>query len=218
MHILIAEDDAFLARGLKTALTQHGFIVDWVAEGDLVLVSLKDNKFDALILDLNLPKLSGLEILKEIRTSKIDVPVLILTAKNSLADKLTCFDNGADDYLTKPFEIKELMARLRAIHRRRHGLTRSKIDFNGFTIDVTNQQVFRENQSMELSVKEFAVFLKLFENLGEIVSRRRLEENLYDWDNIIESNAVEVYIHHIRKKLGKDIIKTMRGIGYLIEE
>lgn len=216
MRLLVVEDDLLLGNGLQVALQQMGYAVDWLTDGEAALHSLKIETFDGVILDLNLPRKSGLEILKQLRSCGQTLPVLILTAKDTLQDKIRGLDLGADDYMIKPFELDELLARLRALLRRSKGRATPYLEYKELRLDPHNFIVTFNNETVMMSNKEFAILQTLLENIGHIISRQRLEESIYAWDSMVESNAVEVHIHHLRKKLGKNFIKTIRGMGYMI--
>ena len=172
--------------------------------------------YDALILDLTLPKKDGLKILKELRVRGNMIPVLILTARDTINDKVIGLDSGADDYLVKPFDLDELNARLRALLRRQRGRATPYIEYGNLRLEPATHTLTQDEQAVMLSQRELAILQALLENVGKILSRSQLEESLYGWDDLIESNAVEVHIHHLRKKLGKKLIRTIRGIGYMI--
>jgi two-component system response regulator QseB len=216
MRLLLIEDDTLLGNGIQTGLIQENYAVDWITDGDAGEHALKVEKYDALILDLNLPKKDGLKILKDLRARGDTLPVLILTARDTINDKVIGLDNGADDYVVKPFDLDELNARIRALLRRYSGRATPYIEYGNLRLEPATHILTQNGQTVMLSQREFAILQTLLENLGQILSRSRLEESLYGWDDIIESNAVEVHIHYLRKKLGKKLIRTVRGIGYLI--
>ncbi|WP_457666665.1 response regulator [Thiolapillus sp.] len=216
MRVLLAEDDPLLGDGLKTALQSEGYTVDWFRDGRQSLHAALVETFDVIILDLGLPNLDGLEVLQGLRDKKRDVPVLILTARDALDDRVKGLDLGADDYLTKPFDLDELSARLRSLIRRSHGRGVSVLEFTDIRLDPAKQTVQKRGEEVELTLKEFKVLRYLMENRGRVVSRRRLEETLYGWDAEIGSNALEVHVHNLRKKLGQQLIKTVRGSGYRV--
>lgn len=216
MRLLLIEDDTVLGDGIQMGLTQANYAVDWVTDGEAGEHALKIETYEALILDLILPKKDGLKILKDLRARGDTLPVLILTARDTINDKVIGLDSGADDYLVKPFDLDELNARLRALLRRQSGRAAPTIEYGKLRLDPAAHTLTQEGQSVILSPREFAILQTLLENVGKIISRTRLEESLYGWDDLIESNAVEVHIHHLRKKLGKELIRTVRGIGYMI--
>ncbi len=216
MRVLLAEDDPLLGDGLKTALQAEGYTVDWFKDGQQSLHAALDESFDIMILDLGLPSLDGLKVLHALRDRKKDLPVLILTARDTLDDRVKGLDLGADDYLSKPFDLDELAARLRSLIRRSHGRSTTLLEYAGIVLDPATQTIRQGGDEVELTLKEFKVLRYLLENLGRLVSRRRLEETVYGWDTEIGSNALEVHIHNLRKKLGQQVIKTVRGMGYRI--
>ena len=217
MRLLLAEDDDLLGDGLKTGLKQEGYTVDWVKDGQSAENALLDNDFDLAVLDLGLPKKTGLEVLKQIRSSGRHMPVLILTAKDSVKDRVMGLDSGADDYLVKPFDLDELCARLRVLQRRKAGRAAPVIKHGDLTLDPAAHKVFLKGEQVNLSMREFALLQHLLENMGRVIPRARLEEKLYGWDAEVESNSLEVFIHHLRKKLGTELIRTVRGVGYMVE-
>lgn len=216
MRLLLVEDDLLLGNGIQVVLQEAGYAVDWLTDGESAFHSLTVEKFDGVILDLNLPRKNGFEILKQLRAIGQMIPVLILTARDTLPDKIHGLDLGADDYISKPFEIDELLARLRALLRRSKGRATSYLEHKELRLDPNTFLVTLSNESVVMSNKEFSILQTLLENIGHIISRQRLEESIYAWDNMVESNAVEVHIHHLRRKLGKNFIKTVRGMGYMI--
>jgi DNA-binding response OmpR family regulator len=217
MRVLLAEDDDLLGDGLKTGLKQEGYTVDWVKDGQSAENALLDNEFDLVVLDLGLPKKAGLDVLKQIRSSGKHLPVLILTARDSVQDRVTGLDSGADDYLVKPFDLEELCARLRVLQRRTGGRSAPLIVHGNISLDPAAHKVLLDGEPINLSMREFVLLQHLMENIGRVIPRARLEEKLYGWDAEVESNSLEVFIHHLRKKLGTDFIRTVRGVGYMIE-
>lgn len=219
MRVLLVEDDKLLGDGIRAGLKQQEFVVDWVLsaeDGVNALESAPPDSYTGVILDLGLPGMGGLEFLKRLRKKKSVIPVLILTARDTVRDRVTGLDAGADDYLTKPFSIEELAARLRALIRRSKGHSTALLTHGNLTLDPAAHRVTQEREEIELSPKEFAVLKELLENVGSVLSRERLEEQLYGWNEEVESNAVEVHIHHLRRKLGSDLIRTVRGVGYIM--
>jgi DNA-binding response OmpR family regulator len=216
MRILLAEDDLQLGEGLSLGLKELGHTVDWVQDGAAVQQALDSESLDVLILDLGLPRVDGLTILKQLRASKRDLPVLVLTARDTLESRIEGLDLGADDYVVKPFDLLELNARLRAITRRREGRAAPLIEHGALILNPASREVTLDGEPVALSSYEYRVLETLVTNSGRILSRQFLEESLYGWDEGVESNALEVYIHHLRKKLGKRLIKTVRGVGYSI--
>jgi DNA-binding response OmpR family regulator len=217
MRVLLAEDDDLLGDGLKTGLKQEGYTVDWVKDGQSAENALLDNEFDLVVLDLGLPKKAGLEVLKQLRSSGKHIPVLILTARDSVQDRVMGLDSGADDYLVKPFDLDELCARLRVLQRRTSGRSAPVITHGHISLDPAAHKVQLNGEPINLSMREFVLLQHLMENIGRVIPRARLEEKLYGWDAEVESNSLEVFIHHLRKKLGSDFIRTVRGVGYMIE-
>jgi DNA-binding response OmpR family regulator len=217
MRILIVEDDELLGDGIRTVLLQGGSAVDWVRDGRSADRALQREAYDVAVLDLNLPLMSGFEVLERLRGGGSQVPVLVLTARWDIADRVKALDGGADDYLVKPFDVDELGARLRALHRRSQGYLAPKLQHGDLCLDPAARRVTVAGEPVALSTREFAVFQALLENRGRVMSRRRLEEALYGSDDPVDSNTVEVHIHHLRKKLGSRQIRTVRGVGYIIE-
>jgi len=218
MRIILVEDDSLLGEGVVSGLKQQNYNVDWFQQGKQALESIKYESFDAMILDLGLPDMSGLEILQRIRQQGSLLPVLILTARDSVEDRIAGLDAGADDYLTKPFDLDEVYARIRALLRRGSGRASPLISYLDIQLDPAAHSVSKEGKVVDLSRREYDVLLELFENKGRVLSRARLEEGLYSIDEEMASNAVEVHIHHLRKKLGSKLIRTIRGVGYTIDK
>jgi DNA-binding response OmpR family regulator len=218
MQILLVEDDQSLAAGLCKALRSEGFVTNHVAEGKAALHTVSVDPPDMLILDLGLPDMDGLDVLKKIRASGSTVPVLVLTARSSIDARVSGLDSGADDYLPKPFETPELIARLRVIERRLSGTQDSRIEVGDLTLDTVSRQVFFKGESVELARREYTVLKTLVENQGKIRTREQLESRLYAWGEEVSSNAIEVHVHHLRKKFGSDFIKTVRGVGYTVKK
>jgi DNA-binding response OmpR family regulator len=216
MRLLLVEDDPLIGDGIQVGLGQAGLTVDWVRDGEQAGVALQTTAYELVILDLGLPRLSGLDLLHLLRAAHNDVPVLILTARDTVSDRVAGLDAGADDYLVKPFELAELNARVRALLRRAHGRTAPRITHGDITVDPEVRSVTRGGQLVELSPREYALLVELLEHRGIALSRERLEEGLYGWNEEVGSNAVEVHIHHLRRKLGEGLIKTIRGVGYVI--
>ncbi len=218
MRVLLTEDDEVLGDGLKAGLIMEGYAVDWIKDGILADEALITNQYEAIVLDLNLPGIDGIEVLQRLRKRKNQTPVLILTARDTVTDRVYGLDCGADDFVVKPFDLKEICARLRALVRRRSGRSRSIHEHQGITLDPSSHKVSFNEKPVVLSQKEFEILNFLLDNKGKIISRSRLEETLYAWNSEIESNAVEVHIHHLRKKLDNKAIRTVRGVGYIIDE
>lgn len=216
MRVLLVEDDPQLGDGLTVGLRQSGFAVDWVKDGAAADQALSTETFDVVVLDLGLPKLGGMEVLKRIRTRGQTLPALILTARDTTADKIAGLDSGADDYLVKPVDLDELAARIRALVRRAAGRAEPVLRHGTVTLEPASRRVAVADSPIELSAREFAVLHALMENAGRVMSRSQLESSIYGWRDEPDSNALEVHIHHLRKKLGTDFIKTLRGVGYMI--
>ncbi|HEY8036430.1 MAG TPA: response regulator [Methylobacter sp.] len=218
MRLLLVEDDEILGDGLVEGLKMEGYAVDWLTNGKLADEALKLNSYELVVLDLNLPDMEGLDILKALRARKDETPVMVLTAKDTVPDRVLGLDSGADDFVIKPFELDEVCARLRALARRNEGRSVPNIEYKGIILDPASHQVTWNDEKVDLSQKEFEILSFLMSNIGRVISRARLEESLYSWDSDVESNTVEVHIHHLRKKLDPSIIRTVRGVGYIIDE
>ena len=210
------EDDNLLGDGVCSGLRREDNSVDWVKNGEMALSAVAQTQYDCLILDLGLPKMSGMSVLQNMRKSNNVTPVLILTAQDDIADRVSGLDAGADDYLVKPFEFAELCARLRALTRRRRGTASEIIQYKNIQINTTAHTVEYNNQAVKLSRREFSLLIEFVTNQGRVLSRQHLEQKLYSWGDEIESNTIEVHIHHLRKKFYTDLIKTVRGIGYIV--
>lgn len=218
MRVLLVEDDTMIGRSLDRALTDAGMAVDWVNRGLDGLDALNGTEYGLLLLDLGLPDESGLEILRRLRNRGDSTPVMIITARDHLDSRVAGLDGGADDYIIKPFDFDELHARIRAVVRRHQGRAISRMNAGEVTLDLAAHEVMYREVSVVLPAKEFALLQALAERPGAILSRRQLEDRLYDWGNEVESNAVDVLIHYVRRKLGKDIVQNVRGIGWMISE
>ncbi|AFL76261.1 response regulator [Thiocystis violascens] len=214
MRILIVEDDRLLGAGLQTGLAQDGYLADWVHSADPAEHALRVEHFDVMVLDLGLPGRDGLTLLRDLRRQGIDLPILILTARDAIADKVAGLDAGADDYLVKPFDLDELSARIRALARRREGHATPLLQAGALALDTNRRTVTLGEQPLSLSPKEYALLEKLVANADQVVPRARLAAATYGWRDEIESNAMEVHIHNLRQKLGKHRILTVRGVGY----
>jgi two-component system response regulator QseB len=217
MRALLVEDDQLLGDGLRTGLSQKGYTVDWLQDGQEAEHALLNEPFDIVVLDLALPRRSGMDIIKSMRGKGVNTPILVLTAKTEVEQRVSALDSGADDYLTKPFDLNELAARLRSLIRRTSGRAEPIINYGQLSLDPSSHMVYRKGKQINVSPKEFALLHKLLENSGRVLSRDQLAQTLYGWDNEIDSNAVEVHIHNLRKKLGIKIIRTIRGVGYMID-
>ncbi len=218
MRILLVEDDAVLGDGIKTGLSLSGYTVDWLTDGLSVETALRSETFDLLILDLNLPGKSGLDVLKCIRAEHVSIPVLILTARDTSEDIVVGLDTGADDYVVKPFDLDELTARVRALLRRKGNPINTEIHCRGLIVNPATHTVVYKNKSIDLSRREFAILYSLVDSLDLVISSRQLEEKLYGWGESVESNTIQVHIHHLRKKIDADLITTIRGVGYVIKK
>ncbi len=217
MQILLVEDDRPLAQGIKTSLTHEGFTVNHLTHGEQAISSLKIDAADMVILDLGLPDIDGNEVLKRVRQFNAELPILLLTARATLNDKVKGLDAGADDYLAKPFEMAELLARLRVFERRLSSTKHADLTIGDVSLDLVNLQVTVADKTLELSRREYMLLKALMENAGRIQTRDSLESKLYSWGEEVASNTIEVHIHHLRKKLPKEFIRTVRGVGYTIK-
>ena len=216
MRILLVEDDPELGDGLTIGLRQAGFAIDWVKDGNSADRALQSETFDLAVLDLGLPRLSGMEVLSRARSRRQTLPVLILTARDATGDKVSGLDAGADDYLVKPVDLDELAARIRALTRRSAGRAAPLLTRGDLTLDPAAHSVTLAGAPVELSSREFSLLQMLLENAGRVLSRSQLEQSVYGWRDEPDSNALEVHIHHLRKKLGSELIRTLRGVGYTI--
>jgi DNA-binding response OmpR family regulator len=214
LRLLLVEDDRSLAAGLSLALRNKGFAVNHVARGDHALLAVRTDPPDLMILDLGLPDMDGLDVLRQLRSTNRTLPVLILTARDTTSDKIAGLDLGADDYLAKPFDIDELDARLRAMSRRLGSATGSILSAGDLRLNLATRELTKGDLPIDLSRREYALLRAFMENRGKVLTREALEGKLYAWGEEVASNALEVHIHHLRRKLGSDAIKTVRGIGY----
>ncbi|MBS0307428.1 MAG: response regulator [Proteobacteria bacterium] len=216
MRLLLVEDDSMVGESLRKALRQDGFTVDWVEDGRAAEVAASSVSYDAMLLDLGLPRRDGLDVLKSLRQAGNRLPVLVLTARDAVADRVKGLDAGADDYLVKPFDVEELEARIRALLRRQSGHAESVIRVGELTLDTASREVRLKGQVVNLSGRELALLRAFLDRPGTVLSLSQLEEKIYGWDDEVGSNTVEVYIHALRKKLGANLIKNVRGVGYMI--
>ena len=218
MRLLLVEDDESLGDAVKTGLMQFGYIVEWLKDGEAARAVIKTESFELMILDLSLPKLSGMRLLQAIRNDHNATPIIILTARDSIQDRIKGLDNGADDYITKPFDLNELSARIRALIRRSQGRADTVLQYANVTLDPAAHTVMVDQEFINVPRREFALLQKLLENSGQVLSRDQLMQSIYSWDEDVDSNALEVHIHNLRKKLNANYIRTIRGIGYMAEK
>lgn len=218
MRILLVEDDELLGDGLQAGLRHCGFNADWLGDGELARAALQTEDYAAVVLDLGLPRLDGLSLLRWLRSAGKTLPVLVLTARDTTQEKVDGLDSGADDYLVKPIDLDELAARLRALIRRAAGQATPLLRVGSLELDPAARRVWLAGEVIELPAKELAILEILMRNAGRILSRAQLEAALYGWSEGIDSNAIEVHIHHLRRKLGADTIRTQRGLGYCLEK
>jgi two-component system response regulator QseB len=216
MRLLLVEDDSMIGESVRKALRQDGFTVDWVQDGHAAEIAVASEKYDVLLLDLGLPKKAGLDVLTSLRQSGNRIPILILTARDAVADRVKGLDAGADDYLVKPFDFEELEARIRALGRRQSGRADSLVKVGDVTLNAASHEVHLKGEPVVLSGREFALLAAFLDRPGTVLSLAQLEEKIYGWGDEVGSNAVEVYIHALRKKLGADFIKNVRGVGYMV--
>lgn len=216
MRLLLVEDDPILGNGIEAGLRQAGFTVDWTRDGRSAQLALETTRYELVVLDLGLPRVSGMELLRQLRARGSDLPVLVLTARDTVRDRVSGLEAGADDYLIKPFDLSELVARIRALLRRAHGRSVDVIRYHDLVLRPESLTVTRGDETIALSGRECAILVELLDHQGTALSRARLEESLYGWHDEIESNAIEVHIHNLRRKLGSELIRTIRGVGYLV--
>ena len=220
MRTLLAEDDRMIGDSVRAALRQEGYAVDWVRDGAAAETSLATERYDLVLLDLGLPRRDGLDVLRTLRARRDGrelTPVIVMTARDAVADRISGLDAGADDYVVKPFELDELLARMRAVIRRRSGRAAPVIEHLGVRIDPATREVTRDGEPVALSAREYAVLEALLLRPGAVLSRAQLEDRLYGWGEAVESNAVSVFIHQLRRKLGADFIRNVRGVGYFVD-
>lgn len=218
MRILLIEDDELLGHGICTGLSQLGYTVDWLKDGQSAEQALQLENFDLIILDLGLPKVDGINLLENLRSRGTTTPVLILTARDTTEDRVEGLDSGADDYMSKPFELEELCARIRALLRRFSSRAEPILEYDKIKLDPASHTVTLDDVLVTLSRREFALLYKLLENAGRVLSREHLMQSVYGWEEDVDSNALEVHIHNLRKKFGSPFIRTIRGVGYMIEK
>lgn len=217
MRLLLVEDDTILGSSLKKAFEKHAYGVDWLQDGEAAIAALEDLAFDAVVLDVNLPKVNGLEVLRSARRRRDTVPILLLTARDTSLQKVEGLDSGADDYLVKPFDLDELLARLRALIRRRDGRADSILKSGGIELDPAAMVVRGAEGQIAMTAKELKLLKLLMERAGKYVTKSDIEYALYSADNAVESNTTEVIIYNLRKKLGAEFIRSIRGVGYMVE-
>lgn len=216
MRILLVEDDPLLGEGLRAGLRQLGFQVDWVRQGEVAERELRTGVYNAAVLDLGLPRKDGLTVLAEVRAAGDTTPILVLTARDNIPDRILGLDRGADDYVIKPVDLNELAARLRALIRRAHGQASESLTVQDIVLDPTAREVRKAGMPVSLSGREFDLLQQFMLNAGRILTRAQLEQHLYAWGQEVDSNAIEVHVHNLRRKLGAGLIRTVRGVGYIM--
>ena len=216
MRVLVVEDDPMIGQAVADGLQGDGYAVDWVRDGAAAELALLHGPYELAVLDLGLPRKDGFDVLKSLRRARIEVPVLIITARDAVQDRIAGLDHGADDYLVKPFDLDELLARARAVVRRRAGRTSPEIAFGALTLDPVRREVSFRGAPVELSAREFAILEALMREPGAVVSRAKLEDSVYGWGEEVGSNSVEVHLHHLRRKLDPALIRNVRGVGYRV--
>ena len=214
MKVLLAEDDAMLGSGLERGLRMAGFTVDWVCDGLQAQSALRAQEYDVLLLDIGLPGQDGLVLLRWLRADGMPIAVLVVSARDAVCDRVTGLNLGADDYLTKPFDLDELIARVHALARRRNGRPQPEMQLGRLVVRPLRREALLDNQPLALAPREYDLLLALMERPGTVLSREQLENHLYSWQDEVASNAVEVHLHHLRRKLGSAWIKNVRGVGY----
>jgi two-component system response regulator QseB len=217
MRLLLVEDDEQLGRGIQKALMRDGDHVDWLTDGAQALAAIRSDNFELILLDLQLPGKDGISVLQTMRKESINTPVLVMTARDTVDERVLGLDSGADDYVVKPVELKELRSRVRALSRRSHGFAAPEISLGELRINSASQQVWYRGEEIELNRREFVVLAEFANRPGQVLTRSHLEGVLYGWSEGVESNALEVHIHHLRKKLDNKLIKTVRGVGYKLD-
>ncbi len=218
MRLLLVEDDLMIGRAVRRGLLQAGFVADWVTDGRLGQAAIANEVYDCVILDIGLPRLDGLSLLHELRAAQNRIPVLITSARDAVRDRVEGLNAGADDYLLKPFDLDELIARVRALMRRQSASTSNLLTVGGLTLDPLSRLVTHEGQEVSLTAKEFSILEVLLRRPGTVISREKLEESVYGWGEEVGSNALEVHLHNLRRKLGGDVIRNVRGVGYKVAE
>lgn len=218
MRILLVEDDVALGEGIRTALKPEGYTVDWLQDGASALHALSCESFDLCLLDLGLPRMDGLEVLRQLRAAANPLPVLVVTARDATGERIAGLDAGADDYLIKPFDVAELKVRMRALLRRSFNRPQPALDYRGIHLDPQSQAVSFQGQGINLPRKEFLLLHELIAQPGRVLTRDKLQQVLYGWDEEVESNALEVHVHHLRKKFFPELIRTVRGVGYMVDK
>ncbi|EIU7060997.1 response regulator [Vibrio vulnificus] len=218
MRLLLIEDDTLLGQSMVTSLSRHGYTVDWLEKGSGVTGALKTEDFTAVILDLTLPDIDGLDVLRNIRSAGFNLPVVILTARDDIKDRVQGLDRGADDYLGKPFALEELLARLRVVIRRQSGSATEVIDVGELSLSLSEQSIRYQEAVLKLTRNEFKILAALMTNAGRVMSKDQLQQSLHGWDDSASDNAIEVHIHNLRKKAPNVPIKNIRGVGYIIEK
>jgi two-component system response regulator QseB len=214
MRVLIVEDDPMIGRALSTGLEDSGYATDWVRDGAAAELALSQGAYDLALLDLGLPRKDGMEVLKTLRRANVQVPVVVISARDSLSDRIAGLDSGADDYLAKPFDLDEVLARIRAVLRRHAGRGTPEVSYGALTLDPVNRVVRFRGGEVSLSMREFALLEALMRHPGELVTREKLLDSVYGWGAELESNAIEVHLHHLRRKLAPELILNVRGVGY----
>ncbi|MCI3944722.1 DNA-binding response regulator [Pseudomonas syringae] len=217
MRLLLVEDDRAIGQGIRVALNTEGYTLDWLEDGVSALHALRSEPFDLLLLDLGLPRMDGFDLLRQLRAEALALPVLILTARDGTADRIAGLDAGADDYLVKPFDVDELKARVRALLRRSQGRAQPLLEHAGISLDPASQHVSFHGSDVQMTPMEYQLLHQLMIRPGKVVTRERLSNTLYGWQDKVESNTLEVLIHNLRKKLSTELIRTVRGVGYLLE-
>ncbi|WP_411132090.1 response regulator [Vibrio vulnificus] len=218
MRLLLIEDDTLLGQSMVTSLSRHGYTVDWLEKGSGVTSALKTEDFTAVILDLTLPDIDGLDVLRNIRSAGFNLPVVILTARDDIKDRVQGLDRGADDYLGKPFALEELLARLRVVIRRQSGSATEVIEVGELSLSLSDQSIRYQEAVLKLTRNEFKILAALMTNAGRVMSKDKLQQSLHGWDDSASDNAIEVHIHNLRKKAPNVPIKNIRGVGYIIEK